>query len=105
MTIEFTTNRTDQAADQAAANQAAETCGAFWSTVTDHDGPAPISFDRCVDWLLDLHQTTTDADLRLLITDVLDDLRELGPIEGEFEDVVLGALASVEIAFEMVMGR
>lgn len=81
-----------------------EATEAFWNSVTDHDGPAPISFDRCVDWLLDLYQDTTNTDLRTLITEVLDDLRSLGPVEGEFEDVVLGALASVEAAFEMVEG-
>ena len=36
--------------------------------------------------------------------EVLDDLRALGPVEGEFEDIVLGALASVETAFEMLEG-
>lgn len=81
-----------------------DTTEAFWTTVTDHDGPAPISFDRCVDWLLDLYQDTTNAQLRTLISEVLDDLRSLGPVEGEFEDIVLGALASVEAAFEMVEG-
>lgn len=82
----------------------AETCESFWTTVTDHNGPAPISFDRCVDWLLDLYNDTTNDQLRMLISEVLDDLRELGPVEGEFEDVVLGALASVEAAFEMIEG-
>lgn len=103
MTIEFTTRSQTEATTISQAPAA--TCGAFWATVTDHDGPAPISFDRCVDWLLDLHQSTTDASLRLLITEVLDDLRDLGPVEGEFEDLVLGALASVEVAYEIVMGR
>lgn len=82
----------------------ADTAEAFWNSVTDLDGPAPISFDRCVDWLLDLYQNTTNAQLRTLISEVLDDLRALGPIEGEFEDIVLGALASVETAFEMLEG-
>lgn len=80
------------------------TTEAFWTTVTDHDGPAPISFDRCVDFLLDLYQDTTNAQLRTLISEVLDELRQLGPVEGMFEDVVLGALASVEVAFEMIEG-
>lgn len=82
-----------------------ETCEAFWTSVTDHDGPAPISFDRCVDWLLDLYQVTEDRQLRGLIADVLEDLRAIGPVEGEFEDVVLGALASVEAAFDVVAAR
>lgn len=81
-----------------------DTTEAFWTTVTDHDGPSPISFDRSVDFLLDLYQDTTSSQLRTLISEVLDDLRELGPVEGEFEDVVLGALASVETAFEMIEG-
>ncbi len=83
---------------------AVETCDAFWSTVTDHDGPGAISFDRCVDWLLDLYHVTSDPQLRCLITEVLDDLRAIGPVTGDFEDVVLGALASVEAAFEIVHG-
>lgn len=86
------------------ASTIADTTEAFWTTVTDHDGPAPISFDRCVDWLLDLYQDTTNTQLRHLISEVLDDLRALGPVEGEFEDIVLGALASVEAAFEMIEG-
>lgn len=85
--------------------QPSDTCEAFWNTVADHDGPATISFDRCVDWLLDLYQVTVDVQLRALITDVLDDLRALGPVEGEFEDIVLGALASVEAAFDVVAAR
>lgn len=81
------------------------TCAAFWNSVTDHDGPSPISFDRCVDWLLDLYQVTLDTQLRTLIAEVLDDLRDLGPVEGEFEDMVLGALASVEAACDVVAAR
>lgn len=80
---------------------AAETSEAFWATATDHDDEGFISFDRCTDWLLDLYRATEDTDVRLLITEVLTDLREIGPVEGAFEDVVLGALASVEIAFEL----
>ena len=82
-----------------------DTTAAFWSVATDEAADTPISFDRCVDWLLDLYQSTSDAQLRCLVTDVLQDLRELGPIEGEFEDIVLGALASVEVAFEIAAGR
>ena len=78
-----------------------ETSEAFWATATDHDEAAFLSFDRCVDWLLGLHASTDDEDLRLLVSDVISDLRDLGPIEGEFEDLVLGALASVETAFEI----
>lgn len=64
-------------------------------------GADELSFDRCVDWLLTLHQSTTDTELQRLVTDVLAELRELGPGRGEFADVVLGALASVEVAFEI----
>ncbi len=60
-----------------------------------------ISFDRCVDWLLTMHDSTNDPALRRLAIDVLSELRELGPVEGEFEEIVLGALASVESAFEL----
>ncbi len=58
-------------------------------------------FDRCVDWLLTLHDQTADPDLRQLVTDVLVELRALGPIEPEIHDLVLGALASVQSAFEI----
>jgi hypothetical protein len=61
----------------------------------------PLFFDRCVDWLLSLYAQTTDPVLQDLVADVLDELREIGPVTGEFADVVLGALASVEIAFEI----
>ena len=78
-----------------------EASEAFWASATDHECDSFLSFDRCVDWLLGLHSSTTDVELRLLVSDVLADLRDLGPIEGQFEDVVLGALASVETAFEI----
>jgi hypothetical protein len=80
------------------------TSEAFWSAATDETGCGSISFDRCVDWLLDLYQSTDDTLLRNLIADVLDDLRQLGPVTDEFEDVVLGALASIEVAFEVRAG-
>ena len=74
---------------------------AFWGAATDLESVSYLSFDRCVDWLLDLYRHTDDEDLQLLIGEVIDDLRALGPIEDEFEDIVLGALASVETAFEI----
>ncbi len=91
-----TTSKTSKTAD--GFTSASE---AFWAVAGDEY--STISFDRCTDWLLDLYQTTEDVQLRTLITEVLDDLRALGPIEGEFEDIVLGALASVEVAFEIKM--
>lgn len=60
-----------------------------------------ISFDRCVDWLLSLYATTSDRDLKTIIVEVLGELRAIGPVDGEFEDLVLGTLASVESAFEI----
>ena len=60
-----------------------------------------VFFDRCVDWLLTLHDSTNDPVLRGLASDVLAELREIGPVTGEFADVVLGALASVEVAFDL----
>lgn len=88
----------DSASGSAAACGAAES---FWNAAGQADGYAPLDFDRCVDWLLDLYQQTNDVGLRSLVSDVLDELRLLGPVEGEFEEVVLGAVASVEIAFEI----
>ncbi len=95
-----TTSKTSQTVVQTAGSftSASE---AFWAVAGDEY--STISFDRCTDWLLDLYQTTEDVQLRTLITEVLDDLRALGPVEGEFEDIVLGALASVEVAFEIKM--
>lgn len=98
----MTTYDTDRTTTPSAHQVMADTFDAFWSSVTGHEGASTISFDRCVDWLLDLYQITPDPRLRLLISEVLDELRELGPVEGEFEDVVLGALASVEAAFDVV---
>ena len=60
-----------------------------------------LCFDRCVDWLLTLHDSSEDPAVQALAADVLGELRELGPSIGEFEDVVFGALASVESAFEI----
>jgi len=83
-----------------------ETCAAFWSAAdaTGRHGAGPaVSYDRCVNWLLDLHQATTDPDLQRLVIDVLADLGELGPVSSdpELESLMLGALASVEVAFEV----
>ncbi len=98
----MTTYDTERNATPSSDTVQADTFDAFWSAVTDNDGLSTISFDRCVDWLLDLFQMTTDTRLQVLISEVLDELREIGPVDGEFEDVVLGALASVEAAFDVV---
>jgi hypothetical protein len=82
---------------------------AYWSVANDEnriEDNGLISFDRCVDWLLDLQQSTSDEGLRGLIADTLLDLRLLGPFDADIEDVVLGALASIEVAFEVAaVGR
>jgi hypothetical protein len=83
---------------------------AFWATADDTLDPtthAPISYERCVNWLLDLHQGTTDPALRKLIIEVLSDLGQLGPVSSdpELENLILGALASVEVAFEVAAAR
>ena len=75
---------------------------AFWASAADVTADVtthpPVSYDRCVNWLLDLHQSTTDRQLRALIIDVLSDLGELGPVSSDrqLEDLILAALASVE---------
>lgn len=70
-----------------------------------HSLPTPSSddlfFDRCVDWLLSLHDETSDPQLRQLVTDVLVELRAMGPVTEEFVPLVLGALGSVQSAFEI----
>lgn len=73
----------------------------FWSTMIDPAAGSSTSFDRCVDWLLTMHEATDDAGVQMLIVDVLADLRALGSIDADFEDVVLGALASIDVAFEI----
>ena len=86
---------------------ATNTSEAFWATAEDTSSDinpeTPLSYERCVNWLLDLHQSTPDPALRGLIIDVLSDLGQLGPISSdrELECLVLGALSSVEIAFEV----
>ncbi len=62
-----------------------------------------VSLERCVDWLLDRHQSTTDPVLRGLVGDVLTEVRELGDVSEceELTALVLDALASVETAFDI----
>lgn len=78
----------------------------FWTVALDGAPEASLSIDRCIDWLLDLYQSTEISQLRDLVSDVLDDVRAvsaegLGFAELDLDDVVLGALASVETAFEL----
>ncbi|MGF1599629.1 MAG: hypothetical protein ACFCVK_22405 [Acidimicrobiales bacterium] len=64
-----------------------------------------LSFGHCVDWLLDRYQATTDPELRAMVVEVLDELRDLGPVDDEMADVVVGALGSVAAAFELRASR
>ena len=74
---------------------------AFWSVAADES--EHVSYERCLDWLLDLRQSTDDPQLLALVDDVLGDVRALGSVSGdsELESLLLGALASVEVAFEL----
>ncbi len=86
------------------------TTDAFWAVALEGAPGASLSLDRCIDWLLDLHQATDHVQLKALVADVLDDLRSLGCGPRGFagldlDDVVLGALASVEAAFAIVERR
>ena len=97
-------NRADMSAILTAATTNEAFCAVADATNTDTE--APISYERCVNWLLDLHQSTTNPTLRSLIIDVLSDLGELGAVssDSELESLILGSLASVEIAFEVAEG-
>lgn len=51
-------------------------------------------------WLECAFERATTASTRRLIEDVLDDISLIGPIDNELDDLVIGALASVESALE-----
>ncbi len=51
-------------------------------------------------WLECAFERATTASTRRLIEDVLDDISLIGPIDDELDDLVIGALASVESALE-----
>jgi hypothetical protein len=51
-------------------------------------------------WLECAFERATTAATRRLIEDVLDDISMIGPIDGELDDLVVSALASVEFALE-----
>ncbi|MEM8925959.1 MAG: hypothetical protein AAGD35_20840 [Actinomycetota bacterium] len=79
-----------------------------WSDGPDraHNGGTsadPVSYQCCIDWLLDLRQSTTDPVLRGLVSEVLAELRTIGPVgdDPELNEMVLGALGSVQSAFEL----
>lgn len=51
-------------------------------------------------WLECAFERATTASTRRLIEDVLNDISLIGPIDDELDDLVIGALASVESALE-----
>ncbi len=51
-------------------------------------------------WLECAFERATTASTRRLIEDVLDDISLIGPIDDELDDMVVGALASVESALQ-----
>lgn len=51
-------------------------------------------------WLECAFERATTASTRRLIEDVLDDINLIGPIDDDLDDLVIGALASVESALE-----
>lgn len=67
--------------------------GAFGS-----DGGSALKYRR---WLEEAMGRAETASTRRLISDVLEDVRTIGPINGELAEVVLGALCSVELALEI----
>ncbi len=100
------------------AEEFSDVTDAFFAAEAEgrHERSAGISVQRCIDWLLDLYQATTSEELRLLIGEVIEDIDMLASMagspsvdgeleDGELEDMVLGAMASVEAAVELVEGR
>ncbi|MEZ5412545.1 MAG: hypothetical protein R2761_31210 [Acidimicrobiales bacterium] len=86
----------------------AETADAFWAATNDDDPfvtDATVSPERCLAWLGGLLASTDDPGLRDLVTDTIDDIRRLGRFGRDLEDVILGALASIEVAFEVAGAR
>ena len=51
-------------------------------------------------WLECAFERATTASTRRLIEDVIDDISLIGPIDAELDELVIGALASVESALE-----
>lgn len=76
----------------------------YWAVANDDDlceAPATISADRCLAWLHDLAASTDDPQLHALVAETITDLTRLGRYGADMEDLVLGALASIEVAFEV----
>ncbi len=60
-----------------------------------------LSPRRCQQWLNQMRGYSADHRIHGLIDDVSRELRELGQFGAELTDVVVGALASIEAAFEL----
>lgn len=54
-----------------------------------------------VDWLEQALERAETAQTRRLIADVLGDVRALGPIDDDLVELVIGALASVDVALDL----
>lgn len=71
------------------------------------DPAAAVTYEQCERWLVhrlvcvDERSASPDPVLRALVADTLADLRALGSLDADLEDVMLGALASIEVAFEV----
>lgn len=52
-------------------------------------------------WLECAYERATTASTRRLISDVMDDISLVGPIDDELDELIIGALASVESALEI----
>lgn len=90
-----------QAASQAAkpavrSAGAGEGCGLLID-LTDPD----ITLDLCHAWLRQAHNAASDEAFRRLVADVMGDLEDLGSMDGELVNLVLGALGSVQSALEV----
>ncbi len=60
--------------------------------------PRPLDLDNCRQWLDAAFFSTDDAEIRTMIEDLDNDLLELGAIDPEMNQVVVGALDSVASA-------
>lgn len=62
---------------------------------------AGLNFMQCHRWLEDARHATADTNLHALIDDVMGELWEIGSVEGELGDLVIGVLESVAAAIEI----
>lgn len=66
----------------------------------DIGGDSGRSMRACRIWLECAFERATTASTRRLIEDVLGDIDLIGPVDDELDELVIGALASVETALE-----